>query len=107
MSTDTTQQAAIRELVDNIIHIGYVNGYNQLAQAAMLAPYNYIEPMSVEEASQAVAALIEAAATQRAIEAVEMLLIGSLDYDDFVKRATAKLSELQSKLTQTPEGGKK
>lgn len=35
--------------------------------------------------------------TNRAIEAVEGLLIGSLDYDDFVRRATDKLATLKDK----------
>ncbi len=42
----------VDKILDDIIHIGYVNGYNQLAQMAQVAPYNHVQPISVDQAKQ-------------------------------------------------------
>lgn len=51
----------VDKLIENIVHIGYVYGYNQLAQMANVAPYNEFEPITEDAAKQTIAAkLLEA-----------------------------------------------
>ena len=62
--TDTNQASedelreSIDALLEQVIHIGYVQGYNQLAQMAGVAPYNHIQPLEPEEAKTATQSLI-------------------------------------------------
>lgn len=59
--TDTVDKSIdeqLDEVLKNIIHIGYVYGYNQLAQMANVAPYNQVQPITEEEAKQAIKDLI-------------------------------------------------
>lgn len=60
--TDTVDKSIdeqLDEVLKNIIHIGYVYGYNQLAQMANVAPYNQVQPITEEEAKQSLLTLIE------------------------------------------------
>ena len=61
-NTNQASEDELRESIDalleQVIHIGYVQGYNQLAQMAGVAPYNHIQPLEPEEAKTAIQELI-------------------------------------------------
>lgn len=74
--TDTVDKSIdeqLDEVLKNIIHIGYVYGYNQLAQMANVAPYNQVQPITEEEAKQAIKDLIATEVLHARIEELSNL----------------------------------
>ena len=55
----TNYNERLDEILKDIIHIGYVSGYNQVAHEARISPYNHIEPLTIDEAKQALTSLIK------------------------------------------------
>ncbi len=53
----TNYNERLDEILKDIIHIGYVSGYNQVAHEARISPYNHIEPLTIAEAKQALTSL--------------------------------------------------
>ncbi len=53
----TNYNERLDETLKDIIHIGYVSGYNQVAHEARIAPYNHIEPLPIDKAKQAITSL--------------------------------------------------
>lgn len=70
---NNTEDVELDKLVGDIIHIGYVNGYNQLAQMAQVAPYNHIEPLSLDEAKQSLNSLIQQEANRQKLELLDRI----------------------------------
>lgn len=50
---------SLKDIVDEIVHIGYARGYDQLAQQANLPPYNHRQPWTEAEAKQAIVEAVE------------------------------------------------
>ena len=76
--TDTVDKSIdeqLDEVLKNIIHIGYVYGYNQLAQMANVAPYNQVQPITEEEAKQAIKALIDQTVVEGQIKILSNILV--------------------------------
>jgi len=57
----TNYNKRLDEILHDIIHIGYVQGFNQIAHEARFAPYNHIEPITIDEAKQSLRTLFQEA----------------------------------------------
>ncbi len=61
------------DLIEEAIHTGYVNGYNQMAQVANIAPYNHRQPYTEQQLSIALANKIKEAELREAKKIFSML----------------------------------